>query len=84
MAILDSLFNFPVGGVGARVKNASGQVLDQTNSLGNADLLLFGQLASQTTLAWGEMVHWNRLGALLEKQGAEDNLRTSLLGGEGG
>lgn len=60
-----TLFNFLVRGVGARVKDAFGQMLDEADSLGNADLLLLGQLVSQTTLPWGGMVHWHRLVALL-------------------
>lgn len=75
LPILHSLFNFLVRGVGTRVEDASGQVLDETDSLGNADLLLFGQLASQTTLPWGGVVHRQWLGALLEKTQQKNNLR---------
>lgn len=60
-----TLFNFLVRWVRAWVKDAFGQVLDETDSLGNTDLLLLGQLVSQTTLAWGGMVHWHWLDALL-------------------
>lgn len=60
-----TLFNFLVRGVRAWVEDSSGQVLDETDSLGNADLLLLSQLASQTTLTWGGMVHWHWLGVLL-------------------
>ena len=50
------------------MEDASGQVLDEADALGDADLLLLGQLAGQTTLAWVGMVHWPRLGALLKKK----------------
>lgn len=60
-----TLFNFLVRGVWAWVEDAFGQVMDEADSLSNADLLLFGQLVSQTALPWGGMVHWHRLGALL-------------------
>lgn len=60
-----TLFNFLVRGVRAGVEDASGQVMDETDALGDADLLLLGQLASQTTLTWGGMVHWHWVGALL-------------------
>lgn len=63
-----SLFHFLVGGVGARVEDTFGQVLDETDSLGDANLLLLGQLVSQTTLTWVGMVHWQWLGTLLEKR----------------
>lgn len=65
---MDSLFNFLVRGVRARVEDASGQVLDETNALGNADLLLLGQLAGQTMLARGGVVHLHRWGPLLEDE----------------
>lgn len=66
--ILDSLFNFLISGIRARVEHAFGQVMDETDSLGNADLLLLCQLVSQTTLPWSGMVYWHRLVALLEKK----------------
>lgn len=77
-AILDSLFNFLVSGVGARVEDASGQVLDETNSLGNADLLLLSQLVSQTTLPGGGMIHWHWLGALLGKKEQKTKRASSM------
>lgn len=52
-----TLFHFLLRGVRAWVEDASWQMLDETNSLGDADLFLLSQLASQTTLAWGWMVH---------------------------
>lgn len=68
MPVWDLLFNFLVRGVRAWVEDASGQVVDEANALGNADLLLLCQLASQSTLSWGGMVHWHRLAALLQKE----------------
>lgn len=56
-----ALFHFLLRGVRAWVEDASWQMLDETNSLGDADLLLLSQLASQTTLTWGRMVHRQRL-----------------------
>ena len=60
-----TLFHFLVGGVGAGVEDTFGQVLDETDSLGDANLLLLRQLVSQTTLTWVGMVHWQWLGTLL-------------------
>lgn len=56
-----SLFHFLFRWIGAWVEDASGQVLDQTDSLCNADLLLLSQLTCQTTLPWVGMVNWQRL-----------------------
>jgi len=64
--ICDPLFNFLVRGVGARLEDAFGQVMDETDPLGNADLLLLSELVRQATLPRGGMVHLHRLGALLE------------------
>lgn len=61
-----SLFHFLISGVGAWVENASGQVLDQTDSLCNANLLLLSELGSQTTLPRVGMVHGRWLCALLD------------------
>lgn len=66
--ICDPLFNFLVGGVSAQVKDAFGEVMDETNSLSDADLLLLGQLVSEATLSWGGMVHLHRLLALLGRK----------------
>lgn len=60
-----SLFDFLLRGIRPRVEDAFGQVLDQSDSLSDADLLLLGQLTGQATLPWGGMVHWRRLGLFL-------------------
>lgn len=54
--IFDPLFNFLVGGVSAQVKDAFGEVMDETNSLSDADLLLLGQLGGQSGLAGRRVV----------------------------
>lgn len=41
-------------------------MLDESYALCDADLLLLSQLTGQTALAWGGMVHWHSLSALLE------------------
>lgn len=55
------LFDFLLSGIRARVKDAFGQMLDESDSLSDADLLLLGQLTGQATLPWVGMVHWGRL-----------------------
>lgn len=52
-----TLFHFLVSRVGAEVEDSSGQVVDEADALGDADLLLLGQLAGQATLTRGGMVH---------------------------
>lgn len=61
------LFHFLMGWIGSRLIDAFGQVLDETNPLCNANLLLLGQMTGQTSLTWVGMVHWKRLVALLAK-----------------
>ena len=63
-SLFDSLFS----GVRAGVKVASGEVLDKTDALCNADLLLLGQLAGETTLTCIWVVDWQRLYASLQKK----------------
>lgn len=65
MLFFHSLLHFLVRGVRAGVVDASGQVLDEADSLGDADLLLLCQLAGQAALPRGGVVHWQGLGALL-------------------
>lgn len=60
-----TLFHFLLGGVGARVEDTSGQMLDEADTLGDADLFLLRQLAGQTTLAWRGVIDRQRLRVLL-------------------
>lgn len=55
------LFDFLLRGIGSWVKDAFGEMLDQSDSLSDTDLLLLGQLTGQATLPWVGMVHWERL-----------------------
>lgn len=59
-----SLFDFLVRGLRAGVEDASGEVMDEANPLGDTDLLLLCQLAGQARLTRGGVVHW-RLDTLL-------------------
>lgn len=58
------LFDFLVRGLRAGVEDASGEVVDEANPLGDTDLLLLCQLAGQARLTGGGVVHW-RLDTLL-------------------
>lgn len=58
------LFDFLVRGLRAGVEDASGEVVDEANPLGDTDLLLLCQLAGQARLTGGGVVHW-RLNTLL-------------------
>lgn len=66
ITVQHSLSNFLLRGVRTRIEDTSGQVMDETDPLGNANLLLLSQLAGQTTLTRSGMVHWHWLGMLLE------------------
>lgn len=60
-----SLFDFLLRGIRPWVEDAFGQMLDESDSLSDADLLLLGQLTGQATLPWGGVVYWRRLGLFL-------------------
>lgn len=60
-----TLFNFLLRGVGAWVEDAPGEVVDESDALSDADLLLLSQLAGQAALSWVGVEHWHRLGTLL-------------------
>lgn len=62
-----TLFDFLVRGLRAGVEDASGEVVDEANPLGDTDLLLLCQLAGQARLTRGGVVHW-RLDTLLVRR----------------
>lgn len=64
-----TLFYFLLRGIRARVKDTFGKMVDESDTLSDADLLLLGQLGGQTTLTWCGMEDWHRWGVLIGGRG---------------
>lgn len=75
-----SLSNFLFRAISSWVVHAFGEVLDESNSLGDADLLLFCQLGGQSRLAGCRVVDRN-VNLLLRQRKSRQDLRKKQIKG---